>query len=85
MERCHPVWGSVLPLTAKELAVAAQISPRLSHKITVRNRPPGLPADNSKLRILFGVRVFQCGPSLNWEERGIESSIMAEEQPGVAP
>lgn len=78
-------WGAVEPLTGKELLTAEQVAARVSHKITIRNRPPSPAVPAARLRILFGTRVFNVESSLNWMERGIESNLFATEAVGETP
>ena len=80
-------WASVDPLTGKEVLTAAQVAARVSHKITIRNRPPSPSKPAAQLRIRLAktgepVRIFNVESSLNWQERGIESSILATEAVG---
>lgn len=80
-------WGAVEPLSVREQQIAAQTQPRATHKITIRNRPPVPTVPAAQLRIRWAktgqpVRVFHLDGAMNWQERGIETTIMATEVPG---
>jgi len=82
-------WASIDPLTGKEALNAAQVQARVSHKITIRNRPPSPTKPAAQLRIRWArsnqtVRIFNIESALNWQEEGVESTIMATEAVGVA-
>lgn len=81
-------WGSVEPLSGKENYTAEQTQGRVTHKITIRNRPPVLTVPSNQLRVRWAVtgkpvRIFNITTSLNWQERGVESHVLAEEAVGV--
>ena len=84
-------WGSVDPLSGKELFTAQQTSSRVSHRITIRNRPPAHTQPPAQLRIRIAgpasnpAVVYHPIASLNWESRNIESTILAEEKVGAEP
>lgn len=84
-------WGSVDPLSGKELFTAQQTSSRVSHRVTIRNRPPApnVPAAQLRVRISGAastpVKVYHLIASLDWESRGVESTIFAEEKVGAEP
>jgi SPP1 family predicted phage head-tail adaptor len=84
-------WGSVDPLSGKELFTAQQTSSRVSHRITIRNRPPARTQPPAQLRIRISgqtsapVKLYHPIASLDWESRGIESTIFAEEKVGAEP
>lgn len=69
------VWGSVAPLSGRELANAQMRNSEITHKITIRY----LSTINAKGRALFGTRIFQLYEVLNPEERNIEMHIGAKE------
>lgn len=73
------VWGSVEPMSGKELFTAQQVSPNVTHKITMRGRP--LSAVSPQQRIAFGDRIFQVDNALNKDERGIQTTALAIEVP----
>ena len=81
-------WGSVEPLSGKENFTAEQTQGRVTHKIVIRNRPPAPTKPANQLRVRWAVtgkpvRIFNLTTSLNWQERGIESQILAEEAVGM--
>ena len=84
-------WGSVDPLSGKELFTAQQTSSRVSHRITIRNRPPSVTQPPGQLRVRISgltsmpVRIYHPIASLDWELRGVESTIFAEEKVGAEP
>lgn len=69
------VWGSISPLTGRELTNAQMRNSEITHKITIRY----LSTVNAKGRALFGTRIFQLYEVLNIDERGIEMQIGAKE------
>lgn len=78
-------WASVEPLSAREQLANDQATGHITHKITIRNRPPD-PINAAQQRILFGNRVFHInGPPITKNERGIETTLTCEEQCGVEP
>lgn len=68
------VWGSVEPLTGRELFSAQQVSARTTHKITLRAR-----SISPKHRLIYGQRIFHLTSIANKSERDISLEIMAEE------
>jgi len=83
-------WGSVDPLTGKELLAAQQVKSQVSHRITIRNRPPSTTRPAAQLRIVRRIagqpaRVYHLTAALDWESRGTESTIFAEEKVGATP
>jgi head-tail adaptor len=83
-------WGSVDPLTGKELIAAQQTKSTVTHRITIRNRPPSPTKPAAQLRVVRRVtgqpvRVYHLSSALDWESRGIETTILAEEKVGVTP
>ena len=68
------VWGSVEPLSGRELFSAQQVSARTTHKITLRAR-----SVSPKHRIVYGQRIFHLTSVCNKAERDISLEIMAEE------
>lgn len=69
------VWGSIAPLTGRELSNAQMRNSEITHKITIRY----LSTINAKGRALFGTRIFQTFEVLNIDERNIEMQIGAKE------
>lgn len=69
------VWGSVSPLTGRELTNAQMRNSEITHKITIRY----LSTINARGRALFGSRIFQLYEVLNIDERNIEMQIGAKE------
>lgn len=84
-------WGSVDPLSGKELFTAQQTSSRVSHRITIRSRPPSPTKPPAQLRIRISgpastpVKLYHPIASLDWESRGIESTLFVEEKVGAEP
>lgn len=75
----HPypaVWGSVEPLSGRELMRYDRTMGELSHRITIRY----LPALTTKMRIRFGERLFGITSIINKEERNISLEIMCQEK-----
>jgi SPP1 family predicted phage head-tail adaptor len=68
------VWGSVEPLSGRELFTAQQVSARTTHKITIRAR-----SISPKHRLVYGQRVFHLTSVANKSERDISVEVMAEE------
>ena len=70
------VWGSVEPLTGRELFTAQQLNATLSHRVRLRY----LPGITPKMRIQFGPRYFLIDtPPINREERNIELELLCTE------
>lgn len=69
------VWGSLEPLSAKEMLGANQQNAELTHKVDIRYRDHIRATD----RILFGMRVFEIVAPLNWREKNARMEMMARE------
>ena len=69
------VWASVEPLSGKEYFAAQQINAEVNIKVTIRYRPLIHP----RMRVLFGVRVFEILSVLNIEEKNIQLVLMCKE------
>jgi SPP1 family predicted phage head-tail adaptor len=71
------VWGSVEPLSGRELFTAQQVAARVTHKITIRGRTPLKPND----QIHHRGRKFEVDYVMDLEERRIETMSYAVEVP----
>jgi SPP1 family predicted phage head-tail adaptor len=69
------VWGSIEPLQGRELYNARQVSPDVTHKITIRFYS-GL---NPKNRLLNDSRIFNIKSITNLEERDRYMTVMCTE------
>ena len=79
-DRAQFTWGSVRPLTARELSQADTIDAVLTHRIQIRSVSP-LDTTN---RIRFGTRIFNIGGIRDIDEIGKTLVIMATEDPNKA-
>ena len=70
------VWGSVRPMSGKELVNAQQVDSRVTHRIVIRFYS-GL---DTTYRFLFGTRVFNIVSVLNIQERNKLLVITAIEE-----
>lgn len=71
------VWGSVEPLSGRELFTAQQVAARVTHKVTIRGRTELTPKD----RIQHRGRAFELDYVMDREERRIETMAYAVEVP----
>lgn len=71
------VWGSVEPLSGRELFTAQQVAARVTHKVTIRGRTELTPKD----RIQHRGRAFELDYVMDLEERRIETQAYAVEVP----
>ena len=69
------MWGSVEPLSGRELYNAAQIQPDVTHKVTMRYRA-GIAA---KMRIQHKARTLDILSVTDTDEREIELILMCKE------
>lgn len=69
------VWGSVEPLTGKELFTAQQVASRVTHKVTIRGRVVLRPRDH----LVHDSRTFQVENVMDREERGITLESLCTE------
>ncbi len=69
------VRAAIIPINGKEYFSAGQEQSNVSHKITMRY----LPDVNTKMRILFGSRVYNIKSVINFQERGRELQLMVIE------
>jgi SPP1 family predicted phage head-tail adaptor len=69
------VWASVEPGSSREFTAAKQVNGELTHEIRMRY----LAGLTSKMRIVFGGRVFDIQPPMNVREANREMRIMATE------
>lgn len=65
------VWAAVRPLTAREALHAREITPTVTHSITVRHDPRLVGLDAAALRIVLGARTFNPGPPRNLDEQDV--------------
>jgi SPP1 family predicted phage head-tail adaptor len=71
------VWGSVEPLSGRELFTAQQVAARVTHKITIRGRTELTPKD----RVQHRGRAFELDYVMDVEERRIVTEAYAVEVP----
>ena len=70
------VRAEIKPLAGREYFANEQNNSTISHKVVIRY----LSGVTSKMRILFGARVFEIvSPPINFEEKNIEMQIMCRE------
>ena len=67
--------SQIVPLAGKEYFAASQIKSKVTHKITCRY----VVGVTTKMRILFGVRIFDIESAININEKNRELLIMATE------
>ena len=73
-------WGSISPLSGRELVAGQAVQSSISHTIIVRYRSEfAIPKAVAAMRIVYGSRVFNAKASLNTDERKQMVTIMAEE------
>lgn len=69
------LWGSLEPLSGRELIAAQQAQAETTHRVRVRYEADIVPT----MRISYGGRYFQILSIINREERGRELEIMCKE------
>lgn len=69
-------WGSIEPLSAREILNAQQVDARVSHRVTLRYYP-GLTPEH---RLLKDARVFHIEAVVNPLERDKATQVLAMEQ-----
>lgn len=69
------VWGRIEPLSGREALIAQQISPELSHKVTLRYYPDLTPEH----RIKFNDRYFDVNFIRNLEEKNRVIIVLCKE------
>lgn len=69
------MWGSVEPLSGRELYNAAQVQPDVTHMVKMRYRAGVAP----KMRIQHDARTLDILSITNREERNIELELMCKE------
>ena len=69
------VWGSIEPLSGRELLLAQQIQATVTHRVRIRYHS-GL---DPSMQIVFGTRTFDILSIINLEERNRELEIMCRE------
>lgn len=72
------VWGSIIPLSEREVQLSEAAKGVVTHKITIRHRTDVDTGD----RISFGSRIFNIKGAINVEEKGRHLEMVCEE--GVA-
>jgi SPP1 family predicted phage head-tail adaptor len=65
------VWAGIRPVTAREALAAREVTPTLTHAITVRYDDRLVGLDAAALRIVLGSRVFNPGPPRDVDEAGV--------------
>ena len=70
------VWGSIEPLSGRELVEQEQVQSEVTHKTKIRYQS----AITSEHRIVFKTRTFQIVTMLNPEERNREIELMLRER-----
>lgn len=68
-------WAKIEPLSARELLLAQQTNTTITHRLTIRYRD-GI---DSKMRIVFGERVFFLEGVRNLGEQGVWLELIARE------
>jgi len=69
------VWGSIEPLSGRELLAAQQVDSEITHRVIVR----GYPGLTSASRLKHGARILKIKSILNKEERGEEMELLCGE------
>lgn len=69
------VWGSINPLSGRELLQAQQVQAEVTHRVRIRYRS-GL---DPSMQIVFGTRTFDIVSIINLEERDREIEILCKE------
>lgn len=72
------VWASIEPATSRsvERRVGAQVEATITHLVTMRY----LAGVTTKMRLLFGLRVFQIRGLQNLDERNVMLTLACEER-----
>lgn len=68
--------ASIEPIASRELYAAEKTETKNSHKITIRY----MDGINSKMRVVFGSRMFNIDGILNKDERNISLEMVCAEQ-----
>lgn len=71
------IWAAVVPSGGRETFKYGQLWPTMTHKIQIRYKS----CINTKMRVLFGDRVFKILSIVNVEERSIMLDLVCEEEP----
>lgn len=69
------VWGSITPISGKELEQARQISEEIAYRCVIRYYS----ALTTEYRILHDGRTFEIANIQNWEERDIYQTLLLKE------
>ena len=70
------VWGSITPLSGRELTEQQQVISEVTHKARIRYRS----GVTSEHRIVWDSRTFEIDNVLNWSERNIYLDLMIKER-----
>lgn len=68
-------WASIEPAGSKERWFGQQIEANVTHRVRIRKQD----GVTTKMRVLFGSRVFQIRGVQDFEERGIFLDLLCEE------
>ena len=69
------VWGSVEPISGRELLNAQQIQAETTHRIRIRHTTNA----TSQSRILFKGRTFEIVSLINWMEKNCRLELLCKE------
>lgn len=67
-------YAAVEPLQGRELLQAQQVDSLITHKISMRYY-----AANTKMRVLYGSRIFNITSVINVDERNLYTVLMCQE------
>jgi SPP1 family predicted phage head-tail adaptor len=71
------MWGSVEPLSGRELLLAQQVQAEVTHRVRVRYVATHVPT--AVMRFTLGARHFQILSGINVDERNRELELMCKE------
>lgn len=80
-EPAGTAYGSIEPLSGRELWQAQQVKADVTHRITVRHKAGVGP----RWRVQWNGRTFELGPPLSTEERGFDMIFTAVEVTWALP
>lgn len=72
-------WVSIEPLNGREFFTAQQTASEITHRVRLRYDQT-VKSVNTKMRILFGSRVFDIESVINPRESNVELLLMCREQ-----
>ncbi len=72
----HQRWASVEPLSGTELLTAQQMTPEVTHRVTMRYDSTLAKTD----RIIIGARVLEIAAITNPDERSVETVCLCKER-----